>query len=424
MKAIVDCNSFYCSCERLFRPDLREQPVVVLSNNDGCIISRTDEARRLGVPMGIPYFEARHLIEKHKITVFSSNYHLYGDMSRRVMNTLRSLSPSVEVYSVDEAFLDLEGIAPKDLGAYARHIKDTVEQWTGISVSVGVAATKTLAKMANLAAKKNKKETTCVKIILNPEDQQSILQRTRVSEIWGIGYSYAEKLLNLGISSAWELQNMPESWVHAQLGGVNGLRLRRELKGVASLEMQKQLMQKKMITTTRMFGRPVVELSELREAIATYITRAAEKLRRQQSAAACIDIFVVPGKENYHSGFKRGNSIANQIRLHSPSNITSELIAAALPLLDSLFEKGRTYKKAGVLLSGLVPDDSIQSNIFLPPETNKKKQLMNTLDNVNFGIREDALHFGSTGIKKNWKMRQELRSGRYSSRWEEMMEVK
>ncbi|HZE86438.1 MAG TPA: Y-family DNA polymerase, partial [Puia sp.] len=214
MKAIVDCNSFYCSCERVFRPDLWNKPVVVLSNNDGCIISRSDEARKLGVGMAGPYFQARHIIEKNDIAVFSSNYHLYGDMSRRVMDTLRTLSPEVEVYSVDEAFLDLSNIPLSDLHEYARHIKETVEQWTGISVSIGVAPTKTLAKLANRLAKKNKAASGCISILATQEEQRIALQQTRVDDIWGVGRSYAVKLINWGITSAWELSNMLEEWAH------------------------------------------------------------------------------------------------------------------------------------------------------------------------------------------------------------------
>ena len=210
MKAIVDCNSFYCSAERVFRPDLLNKPVVVLSNNDGCIISRSDEAKAFGVGMAGPYFQAKHLIEQHRIAVFSSNYNLYGDMSMRVMDTLRTLSPSVEVYSVDEAFLDLSHIPAAALADYSMHIRKTVEAWTGISVSVGVAPTKTLSKIANHIAKKNKSVMQCVSILANKEQQREALQITRVGSIWGVGRAYAEKLVNLGIISAWELHNMSE----------------------------------------------------------------------------------------------------------------------------------------------------------------------------------------------------------------------
>ena len=424
MKAIVDCNSFYCSCERVFRPDLLNKPVVVLSNNDGCIISRSDEAKKLGVGMAGPYFMAKHLIEKNGVSVFSSNYHLYGDLSWRVMETLRSLSPGVEVYSVDEAFLDLDGIAPEALPAYAKHIKDTVEQWTGISVSVGVAPTKTLAKIANHMAKKNKAITGCVKLLVDEKSQQDALQRTRVTELWGVGGAYANKLINLGITSAWELRNMPEEWAHRHLGGVVGVRLIKELRGLPSITMKNELVSKKMIATTRMFGRPVTELFELKEAIATYISRAAEKLRRQQSAASIVSVFIVPREMDHAADFHHGQSISTRTILQAATASTHELIKPAVDMVESLYENGRSYKKAGVMLSGLVPDASVQGNIFVAPSRNTNRFLMSTVDNVNFSMRDDVLQFGSSGLQKHWKMRQESRSPRYSSRWEELRAVR
>jgi DNA polymerase V len=424
MKAIVDCNSFYCSCERLFRPDILQKPVVVLSNNDGCIISRSDEAKKLGVGMAGPYFQEKHVIEKNNITVFSSNYHLYGDLSWRVMETLRTLSPNVEVYSVDEAFLDLDDIAPDQLAVYAKHIKEVVETWTGISVSVGVAPTKTLAKIANHMAKKNKATTGCVQLLLTPESQREALQRTRINEIWGVGHAFSSKLINRGITSAWELSNMPAEWAYNNLGGVVGLRLLKELNGEPAIGMKKELDTKKMIATTRMFGRPVTELFELKEAVATYISRAAEKLRRQQSAAKVISVFIVPREEQHSADFSHGASISTCSTLPAATSFTHELIKPAIQMVETLYEKGRQYKKAGVMLSGLVPDDSVQGNMFTSENKGKNRFLMSIVDNVNFSMRDDLLQFGSSGMNKHWKMRQELRSGKYTTRWEELMNVK
>lgn len=424
MKAIVDCNSFYCSCERVFRPDLWNKPVVVLSNNDGCIISRSDEARKLGVGMAGPYFQARHIIERHGITVFSSNYHLYGDMSWRVMETLRTLCNEVEVYSVDEAFLDLSAIPVDQLQGHARHIKETVEQWTGISVSIGVAPTKTLAKLANRLAKKNKLATGCIRILATEEEQRVALQQTRIDDIWGVGRSYAVKLINWGITSAWELCNMPEEWAHSNMGGVVGVRLIRELRGFPALIMEDELVNKKMIATTRMFGRPVSELHEIKEAVATYISRAAEKLRRQQSAAGVVSVFIVSKEQDHLADFKRGATISSYTTLDAATSITQELIKPALELVEQLFEKGKEYKKAGVMLSGLVPDASVQGNLFVPPSQNQHRFLMHTIDNINFSMRDDAIKFGSSGMNKDWKMRQELRSGRYSTRWGDLQKVR
>ncbi|MBS1596749.1 MAG: Y-family DNA polymerase [Bacteroidetes bacterium] len=420
--AIVDCNSFYCSCERVFRPDLLHKPVVVLSNNDGCIVSRSDEAKKLGVGMAEPYFQSMHIIKKNDIAVFSSNYHLYGDMSWRVMETLRQLAPA-EVYSVDEAFLSLDNFSSAQLHAYAKQIKETVEQWTGISVSVGIAPTKTLAKIANHMAKKNKQATNCIKVMDTDESRIAALQQTRVSAIWGIGGAYANKLINWGITNALELSLMPEPWAHKNLGGVVGLRLIKELNGEPSITMAKELTEKKMIATTRMFGRPVSALSELKEAVATYISRAAEKLRRQRGAAKNINVFLVPRESDHSANFHYGGSVSANITLSSASSLTNELIKLALQLVEDLFEEGKQYKKAGVMLSGLEPDKSIQGNLFHSGQDNMHRFLMSAIDNVNFSMRDDPVKFCSTGINKNWKMRQELRSERYSTRWAELRTV-
>jgi DNA polymerase V len=427
MKAIVDCNSFYCSCERVFRPDLWNKPVAVLSNNDGCIISRSDEARKLGVGMAVPYFQARHIIEKHEVAVFSSNYHLYGDMSWRVMETLRILMGSreaVEVYSVDEAFLDLSHIPPDQLAGYALHIKETVEQWTGISVSIGIAPTKTLAKLANRLAKKNKKESGCISVLVMEDEQRIAMQQTRVDDLWGVGRSYAVKLINWGITSAWELRNMPEEWGDTNMGGVVGVRLIRELKGQPAIAMEEELVNKKMIATTRMFGRPVTSVDELKEAVATYISRAAEKLRRQQSAAGVVSVFIVSKDGDHLADFRHGPTISSYATLSRPTSLTHELIKPAVELIDQLFENGKSYKKAGVMLSGLVPDSSIQGNLFVPHSENQHRFLMHTIDNINFAMRDDTVKFGSSGMSKDWKMRQELRSGRHSTRWEDLKGVR
>jgi DNA polymerase V len=426
MKAIVDCNSFYCSCERLFRPDLQQKPVVVLSNNDGCIVSRSDEAKAVGVGMAAPYFEARPLILQHNISVFSSNYNLYGDLSWRVMETLRQLlgdASKVEVYSVDEAFIDLGDIPYGSLFDAAMTIRKTVEQWTGISVSIGVAPTKTLAKLANYLAKKNKVATQCVKVIATREEQVTAMKQTRVSNVWGVGGAYAKKLINLGITSAWELSTMPEEWGHNNMGGVTGTRLIRELNGLPSRDMEKPLVSKKMIATTRMFGQPVTNINDIKEAIATYTSRAAEKLRRQHSAAKVISVFIVPREQNYEVSFRRGATVSSHITLPAATSSTNELIKPAVQLVESLYEQGKVYKKAGVMLAGLEPDESIQGNLFATGPQKYQRLLMDMMDNINFSMRDDVLKFAASGLVRDWKMRQELRSKRYTTRWEELYEV-
>ena len=426
MKAIVDCNNFYCSCERLFKPHLDRKPVVVLSNNDGCIVSRSDEAKILGVEMAGPYFMAKPLIKKHGVAVFSSNYNLYGDLSWRVMETLRIMlgKKNVEVYSVDEAFVDLSIFPPEDLQAIAKEIRTTVEDWTGIKVSVGVAPTKVLAKLANRMAKKNKHVTDCITVLDTEKKISAALHKTPVSDIWGVGYQYAKKLKEVwGIYDAWQLRNLNEEFAHTHLGGVVGIRLVRELKGIISEEMEDELVNKKMIATTRMFGNPVGDIDSIKEAVATYTSRAAEKLRRQHGAARVINVFVVAKGENHNVDF-RGATHSDYVTLPTATSFTNELIKPAVALVDKLYQKGTFYKKAGVTLSGIVPDMSIQGNLFVSENKNCERNLMDMIDNINFSQRDDVLKFAASGTTRDWKMRQELRSPRYTTRWNELYQVR
>ena len=426
MIAIVDCNSFYCSCERLFRPDLENKAVVVLSNNDGCIISRTDEAKKMGVGMAAPYYQNKEIIEKNKVAVFSSNYNLYGDLSSRVMETLRCLvgEQKVEVYSVDEAFLRLDMIDENSMQEACKLIKETVEQWTGIKVSVGAAPTKVLSKVANRLSKKYKKESQGVMVLQSVQEIKEALERTQVDDIWGVGRQYAIKLHSLGIDDGWQLRNMPEEWARKNMGGVVGTRLIKELRGIPCIPMKDPLEVKKMIATTRMFGKPVFDLNEIKEAVATYVSRAAEKLRRQYYAASSIQVFVVT------NGYQKEKYAYNPQSRYQYTNFpiatadTAALIKYALPLADKLFEPGLKYLKAGVILGGLVPDNSIQANLFAGEHQHQKRFLMEAVDNINFSHRDDIIKFAASGLKRNWKMRQELRSKRFTTRWNELYEIK
>ena len=426
MKAIVDCNSFYCSCERLFRPELENKPVIVLSNNDGCIIARSDEAKVFGIAMAGPYFKAKPLIEKYGVTTFSSNYNLYGDLSWRVMETLRILfgKENVEVYSVDECFLNLDFIPVEQLQQVAVDIKETVEMWTGIKVSVGIAATKVLAKAANKLSKKNKQNSGCVMVLDSKLKIEQALRQTNISDVWGIGYQYAEKLKKFGVQTAFDLTLKPIDFARIHLGGVIGLRLWRELKGITSMNLGDELINKKMIATTRMFGETVTDLKSIKEAIATYTSRAAEKLRRQHGAAKYISVFIVAKEQNHNATFKRGATISSYTTLNLATSKTHELIKPALEIAERLFEQGRSYKKAGVMLSDIVPDQSIQGNLFLSDTKNRGNLLMNVIDNINFSQRNDVLKFASSGTTRNWKMQQNFHSPKYTSRWDELCEVK
>ncbi len=376
--------------------------------------------------MAGPYFKARPMIEKYGVATFSSNYNLYGDLSWRVMETLRMLLPPncVEVYSVDESFLDLSHIPKSELQAFALYLRETVEQWTGIKVSIGVAPTKVLSKVANRLSKKNKEATNCVLVLDTLRRTEQALQRTPVEDVWGVGYQYAEKLRRLNINTAYDLSRKDISWANTHLGGVAGSRLIRELNGIESIQLFDELVNKKMIATTRMFGSPVHALKDIKEAIATYTSRAAEKLRRQHSAANTISVFVVPKEQSHNTRFRHGPTISSYVILPLATSLTNELIKPAMELAERLYEHGKFYKKAGVMLSGIVPDNSIQGNLFKAPSENKSRLLMSMVDNVNFAMRDDVLKFASSGTTRDWKMRQELRSPRYTTRWEELYEIR
>ena len=430
MFAIVDCNSFYCSCERLFRPDLQHKPVVVLSNNDGCIISRSDEAKKAGIDMGAPLFESRRLIKEKQVAVFSSNYHLYGNMSMRVMDTLRVLADDelhrcVEVYSVDEAFINLSHLPLTALQPFAEKIRDEVVRWTGIPVSIGIAPSKVLSKVANRIAKKDKQKSGCVMVLDTGEKLQEALMATDVADLWGIGRRYARKLKDLyGVNTAWQLKHMPLEWARKNLGGVVGVRMIKELNGESCILMKDPLEKKKMIATTRMFGKPVFTLQELKEAVATYTARAAEKLRRQNSAASTVDVFLVYNGIEGQPYVYEPKHLYHHFLLLKPTSDTAQLIKAALPLVETIFIKGAKYLKAGVVLGGLVPDDALQGNLFSDTQPHQKRALMQALDNINFSMRDDMVKFAASGLQRNWKMRQEMRSKRFTTRWDELYQLK
>lgn len=419
MKAIVDCNSFYASCEQVFQPKLRGKPIVVLSNNDGCIIARNDEAKMMSIPMGVPFFQAEEQIRKMGIHVFSSNYILYGDLSRRVMETIASVNPDIEVYSIDEAFLEVEDAwATKiNLHDYGQNLRKKVLQHTGIPVSIGIAATKTLAKIANRRSKKDKEKYQGV-FILEENNRELVLKETAVADIWGVGYRHAPKLSLIGINNAWDLSLKDEKWAHKNLGGVVGVRLIKELNGVPCKELGHGLDQKKNIASTRSFGKPVKTLSELKEAIATYTARAAEKLRKQNSAASIISVFASSNRRNKNEQYHYESAYIN---LPFPTHITSELISQASLLTEQIFWTGKSYKKAGVMLSGILPQGSIQQHLFEAPKVDPKKEaLSKTVDALNARMGCDKISFVATGVNKDWKMRCESRSPNFTTSWNDI----
>jgi DNA polymerase V len=419
MKAIIDCNSFYASCEKVFRPLLQGRPIVVLSNNDGCLIARNDEAKKAGIPMGQPYFLAKELCEEKGVEVFSSNYALYGDLSRRVMRTIGSIYPEIEVYSVDEAFMHIDEDMIPDLNDLARQIRDRVKRWTGIPVSVGIAPTKVLAKIANRCAKKDKAHYRGIYVLRTKSEIEDALRKTPISDIWGIGRSLVPKLQYMGIDTAYKLSQMTEVWAYKNLGGVVGLRLLEELNGRPAKLALDGLEVKKHIASTRSFGNAVTTISELREAIATYTTRAAEKLRRQHSAAGSIRVFAKTDKKD--GGWYDYTKGSAYQELPTASSSTGELIEYAMKAVDDIFQQGSRYKKAGVILSGIVPVNSVQQNLYEPHQDDaQSRALSSALDKINRKLGLDTISFAANGVTKNWKMRSEVRSPSYTTSWEDI----
>ena len=416
MFALVDCNSFYCSCERVFQPRLQGRPVVVLSNNDGCVIARTNEAKALGVPMGAPWFVWRERFVGWGVQVFSSNYALYGDMSRRVMETLSGFASEIEVYSIDEAFLALDDWTGPQLEAYGREIQERVRQWTGIPVGVGIGATKVLAKVANRAAKKSGGV-----FVLNHANKEghALLSEWPVGELWGIARRLEKRLADLGIKTAGELARAKPALLRQRFGVVVE-RMALELQGVSCLSLETLQQPRKNICCSRSFGRPVESLNELREAIATHATKAGEKLRRQRLAASAVHVFF---HTNHHRPDLPQYCPAAGRKLLVPTSFTPELVGESLRILEAIFHDGYRYTKAGVLCLGLVPDEDRQNHLFRPVDgqmERKQKALMKAVDDLNLWGGRGTVRLASTGIRRDWAMRQNRLTPRYTTRIEDV----
>ena len=412
--ALVDCNNFYVSCERVFCPALNNRPVVVLSNNDGRIVARSQEAKDLGLAMGTPLFKCRALCEQHRVQVYSSNYTLYGDMSRRVVEVLQQFSPAVEVYSIDESFLGFTGRGAGDLGDLGRQIRGQVETWTGIPVSIGLARTKTLAKLANKIAKRAKRDRGVFDLAGHPQREQ-VLDRVDVGEVWGIGRQYRTLLREHGIETAYQLTRAPDRWIRKHLTIV-GLRLVWELRGISCLPLEQAPAPKKSIARSRSFGRPLHTLEELEEPVAAHVAAAAQALRKQRSAAAWLQVSIETSR---FAGPYYGRIVAAS--LPSPTASTPELVRAAHQGLERIFREGYIYRRAGVLLTGLVPQDALQLNLFTPGYyDDKKKALMEVVDRVNATWGRGTLRFAAEGLEQPWKMKQSRRSPHFTTRWAEL----
>ena len=412
--ALVDCNNFYASCERVFDPRLIGRPLAILSNNDGCVIARSEEVKRLGVPMGAPAHEHKATFEKNGVVVMSSNYALYGDMSARVMETLRPNVPAMEVYSIDEAFLALEDWQGVE---FARELRARVRQWTGIPVSIGIGPTKTLAKMANRLAKKTP-ELGGVLDLETVRDMDELLSRVPCEDIWGIGKRLAVRLAAGGIRTACDLKHGEAAWVRKTLGVV-GERIRLELQGVLCLALEEVPAPKKGIASAKSFGRPVESLRELEEALATYAAWAAEKLRAGRLLARQVHVFVAT---NPFSARQPQYSAGAQTALVRPSNHTPDLIAAALELLREIYRPGHQYKKTGIFVTDLIAESDLQPDLFdaAPEAAGCVRELDRIVDGLNRKLGRNAIRYGSMGVKSGWAMRQERRSRKFTTRWDEL----
>ncbi len=400
--ALIDCNSFYVSCERLFNPKIRKLPVVVLSNNDGCIISRSNEAKALGIKMGEPYFKARNIIIKNNVQVFSSNYSLYGDISRRVMRTLKRFNSKIEVYSIDEAFLDLSNFSDKEVKDVGKEIRNTVLQWTGIPTSIGIAETKTLSKVANHIAKKQK---SGVVSLVNIKDLDPILEKVEVRDIWGVGKQLSKFYIKNGIYNAKQLKNASNTWIK-KTKNVLSSRTAMELRGVSCIEIETKQAKRKSCCVSRSFGKKVEKLRELKESVTSYCLNAAEKIRSESLVCKSITVFIRTSPFQ-NKGIFYSNS--KTIDFPIATNNSIEIVKNALTALDLIYKDGFKYQKAGIILSGL-SDSEKGNSLFKSTKDEKIKNLMQSIDSTNYRYGRSTISLASAGINKKWSMRRQYSS--------------
>lgn len=418
MFAIVDGNNFYASCERVFQPGLRGVPIVVLSNNDGCIVARSNEAKALGFPMGEPIFKLQELVEKNNVAVFSSNYTLYGDMSRRMMSVLHSFVQEMEVYSIDESFLSFHGFENYNLYEYGREIIKTVTKGTGIPVSMGVADTKTLAKVASKYAKKYEGyKGVC--IIDSEEKRIKALQQFDIGDVWGIGHRHQKKMEYYGIKTAYDFTQRSESWVR-NLMTVTGVRTWKELQGIPVFGLENGVPNRKTICTSRSFGEMIGDFETLMEAVANFAASCARKLRVQHSCAGVLQVFI------YTNRFREDLPQTYQsqvVTLPTPTNDVSELIHYARKALRNIYRDGYLYKKAGVIVADLVKESNVQLNIFDERDRGKRQKLLSVMDNISQKYGPQLLRIATQGEGKKWKLRNEYISRRYTTNMDDLIEI-
>ncbi len=419
--ALIDVNNFYVSCERVFNPKLINKPIVVLSNNDGCAVARSNEVKALGVGMGAPWFKFKDLAKQHGIIAYSSNYALYADMSNRVMSILRQFSPDQEIYSIDESFLDLTTFRSRDLIAYGQKMRKRILRWTGLPVCVGIGSTKTLAKLANHCAKKRTQfNSVCNFNTMHEIELNEILSEIAVGEVWGVGRKLAPKLNALGIHTVLDLKQADPEQLRQQFSVVMEKTI-RELNGTVCIEMEEIAPPKKQILSSRSFGHPVRDYQSLAESITLYMSRAAEKLRKQQSYAGSVYVYIrtSPFREQdmfYSNGMT--------IPISSPTNDTMQLVNVALWILKRIYKPSFDYAKAGVMLGELVPAQGVQSDLFSMGQTSPKSaNLMLAMDAINKKMGKESIKLASEGFTRTWKMKQENKSPAYTTNWEELIRV-
>ncbi len=419
MFALIDCNNFYVSCERVFNPKLNNKPVVVLSNNDGCAISRSNEAKALGIPMGAPAFKYERVFQKNNVKVFSSNFPLYGDMSSRVMSILSRFTPNIEIYSIDESFLKFEGFDNYDLESYCQNIKDMVLKWTGIPISIGIAPTKALAKVSNRVAKKFPEQTKGVYLINSEKKRIKALKWLKIEDVWGIGFRHSERLKNNKVNTAHDFILLPDNWVRKKMSVV-GLRLKKELEGESVLDLEEVRSPKKAIATTRSFEGTITDYEKIKERIATFSICCAEKLRTQNSNCNSIYVFVRSNKfQKNKPQYRKG------ILMTIPFSTNSNMVISkyAVEGLKKIFKQGIDYKKAGTIVMGLDSSENHQLNLF-ENENPKHKYLMKAIDHIQKKEGQSKIKLASQDLRKRWKMKQEKLSPNYTCKVNDIIKVK
>ena len=417
MYAIIDCNNFYASCERVFNPKLNNKPVIVLSNNDGCVIARSNESKRLGIKMGVPAFKIKHIINQYNINVFSTNFSLYGDMSTRVMNTISTFDIKMEIYSIDEVFLDISEFKYYELNNFLNKIKNKILKWTGIPVSIGAARTKTLAKAANYISKRSKKYKGV--FIINDFNRKQVLQLIPLIDVWGIGRKLNFFLNSNGINTAFDISNIDLNWIKNKTN-ITTQKTVKELMGESCISINNNF-NKKSICTSRTFGNMVESISDLESSITMYATRCAEKLRKQNS---CATIGLVYVKTNIFRNDLPYYFNSRIINFSVPTSDTGEIISCILKELRKIYKIGFKYKKAGVILSGIVPNNCVQQDLFDTINRNKKNKIMISIDKINNKMGRDTIRYASQNFAKKYILKQQRLSKSYTTRWSQLLEIK